>query len=151
MQLWRISQPPRIIEHVRTGVIFGAMASVKPRTISRVCVRSGEDSESQYHSRAVAKALEILELLGAAGKPLGLNDLAQKLKLSKPSTFRLLFTLEETGYVDKDQEGRYTLKHEIRPESPGETARRIASGCFTSSSETHARVPRNYRSCCTLR
>lgn len=91
------------------------MASVKPRTISRVCVRSGEDSESQYHSRAVAKALEILELLGAAGKPLGLNDLAQKLKLSKPSTFRLLFTLEETGYVDKDQEGRYTLKHEIRP------------------------------------
>jgi DNA-binding IclR family transcriptional regulator len=91
------------------------MASVKTRKLSRICVRSGEDSESQYHSRAVAKALEILEVLGNAGKPLGLNELAQKLKLSKPSSFRLLFTLEEAGYVDKDNEGRYTLKHEIRP------------------------------------
>ena len=66
-------------------------------------MRTGEDSESQYHSRAVAKALEILEVLGAAGRPLGLNELAQRLKLSKPSSFRLLFTLEETGYVDKDK------------------------------------------------
>jgi DNA-binding IclR family transcriptional regulator len=91
------------------------MASVKTRKLSRICVRSGEDSESQYHSRAVAKALEILEVLGNAGKPLGLNELAQRLKLSKPSSFRLLFTLEEAGYVDKDNEGRYALKHEIRP------------------------------------
>ena len=86
------------------NAIFGAMASVKPHVLSRVCVRSSQDSESQYHSRAVAKALEILEVLGTAGKALGLNDLSQKLKLSKPSVFRLLFTLEETGYVDKDKE-----------------------------------------------
>jgi IclR family acetate operon transcriptional repressor len=91
------------------------MAFVNSRSRRSVCAPPAEDGESQYHSRAVAKALEILEVLGGADKPLALNQLTHKVGLSKPSVFRLLYTLEETGYVVKDQEGHYSLKHDIRP------------------------------------
>ena len=91
------------------------MALVSSRPRRRACPPPGEDGESQYHSRAVAKALELLEVLGVAGKPLPLNQLTHKLGLSKASVFRLLYTLEETGYVAKDQKGNYTLKHDFRP------------------------------------
>jgi IclR family acetate operon transcriptional repressor len=70
--------------------------------------------DSQYYSRALAKGLDLLELLGTAREPMGLNQLATKVKLTKPSVFRLLFTLEAMGHVRKDTEGRYTLKHDTR-------------------------------------
>jgi IclR family acetate operon transcriptional repressor len=62
----------------------------------------------------VAKALELLDVLGQVREPLPLNQLAARVKLTKPSTFRLLFTLEATGYVLKDAEGRYKLRHDVR-------------------------------------
>ncbi|MGH9627068.1 MAG: IclR family transcriptional regulator [Bryobacteraceae bacterium] len=70
--------------------------------------------EPQYYSRAVAKALDLLEILGNSRQPLALHELAARVSLTKASAFRLLFTLESTGYVRKDQAARYTLKHEIR-------------------------------------
>lgn len=91
------------------------MALVRSSPRRRTCSPPNEDGESQYHSRAVAKALEILEVLGSAGKPVALNQLTQKVGLSKASVFRLLFTLEETGYLAKDPQGNYTLKHDFRP------------------------------------
>ena len=94
------------------------MALVSSRPRRRACPPPGEDGESQYHSRAVAKALELLEVLGVAGKPLPLNQLTHKLGLSKASVFRLLYTLEETEYVAKDQKGNYTLKQRLPAERP---------------------------------
>jgi DNA-binding IclR family transcriptional regulator len=70
--------------------------------------------EQQYFSRAVAKSLELLEILGKSDQPLALNQLFTKVKLTKSSAFRLLYTLEATGYIAKHEDGHYSLKHEIR-------------------------------------
>ena len=65
---------------------------------------------TQYLSRAVAKSLEILELLQ---EPMALNEVARQIKLSKTSAFRLLCTLESSGYLTQSSAGRYDLVPEI--------------------------------------
>jgi IclR family acetate operon transcriptional repressor len=65
--------------------------------------------KDQYFSRAVAKALETLEVLQAADGPLALNEVAQRLQLSKTSTFRLLRTLETSGCLRGSEWGKYSL------------------------------------------
>jgi DNA-binding IclR family transcriptional regulator len=61
---------------------------------------------TQYLSRSVAKFLEILELLQ---EPMALNEVARQIKLSKTSAFRLLCTLESSGYLAQSGAGRYNL------------------------------------------
>jgi IclR family acetate operon transcriptional repressor len=65
--------------------------------------------KDQYFSRAVAKALETLEVLQAGDGPMALNEVAQRLQLSKTSTFRLLRTLESSGCLTASEWGKYSL------------------------------------------
>jgi len=65
--------------------------------------------KDQYFSRAVAKALETLEVLQAANDPLALNEVARRLQLSKTSAFRLLRTLQSSGCVTANEGGKYSL------------------------------------------
>jgi DNA-binding IclR family transcriptional regulator len=65
--------------------------------------------KDQYFSRAVAKALETLEVLQAGEGPMTLNEVAQRLQLSKTSTFRLLRTLESSGCLTANEWGKYSL------------------------------------------
>jgi len=66
-------------------------------------------NKDQYFSRAVAKALETLEVLQAGSGPMALNEVAQRLQLSKTSTFRLLRTLEASGCLTASEWGKYAL------------------------------------------
>jgi DNA-binding IclR family transcriptional regulator len=59
----------------------------------------------QYVSRAVGKALEVLEFLQAELKPLSMNEIAPRIQLSKTSAFRILRTLETLGCVTLDGRG----------------------------------------------
>jgi IclR family acetate operon transcriptional repressor len=68
--------------------------------------RSGKD---QYFSRAVAKALEALEVLQAGDAPMALGEVAQRLHLSKASALRLLRTLEASGCLVSSDGGKYVL------------------------------------------
>jgi IclR family acetate operon transcriptional repressor len=77
---------------------------------ARAVPAEGEKDRTQYLSRAVAKALGILELLQ---EPMGLNDVARHIKLSKTSAFRLLCTLESSGYLAQSGAGQYSLVPEI--------------------------------------
>ncbi|HAX45034.1 MAG TPA: IclR family transcriptional regulator [Bryobacteraceae bacterium] len=81
----------------------------KTTSRAKAGVRS-EPADKQYYSRAVAKALQVLDLLSAASQPMSLHEMASLVKLTKTSLFRLLYTLESEGAVDKDAGGRYTLK-----------------------------------------
>lgn len=63
----------------------------------------------QYFSRAVSKSLEILEILQSAGLPMGLNEIALRIQLSKTSTFRLLRTLEISRCLISTGSGEYQL------------------------------------------
>ncbi len=56
----------------------------------------------------VCNALDILELL-AETHSLGVTDIARRLVLDKGKVFRLLQTLKEKGYVQKNTECKYSL------------------------------------------
>ncbi|HTZ58991.1 MAG TPA: IclR family transcriptional regulator [Acidobacteriaceae bacterium] len=72
----------------------------------------------QYFSRAVGKALEVLEFLQAELKPLTMNEIAQRIQLSKTSAFRILRTLETLGCVVVDSRGQYALAPGIHAVTP---------------------------------
>jgi DNA-binding IclR family transcriptional regulator len=72
----------------------------------------------QYFSRAVGKALEVLEFLQSELKPLSMNDIGRQIKLSKTSAFRILRTLETLGCVVVDGRGQYMLAPGIHAVTP---------------------------------
>src|SRR3954468_962704 len=74
---------------------------------------SREPDRSRYFSRAVGKALEILELIERSSSPMALHEVARAIRLSKTSAFRLLCTLETAGYVINQGFGRYQLVPEL--------------------------------------
>jgi len=55
---------------------------------------------------SVDKAFGLLEFLTASGKPAPLQDIAEAVKLSKPTACRLLRTLQEMGYVTRPADSR---------------------------------------------
>ncbi|HUB00856.1 MAG TPA: IclR family transcriptional regulator [Terracidiphilus sp.] len=63
--------------------------------------------ENRYFSRAVGKAIQILELLSSTGAALSLNDLSKQSQLTKSSALRLLRTLETLRYIRRDASGHY--------------------------------------------
>jgi IclR family acetate operon transcriptional repressor len=96
---------------------------------------------ARYASRAVAKALALVDVLGNPGQSLSLTELAAAVKLTKASTYRLLYTLEEAGYVERDPQGRYGLRWHARS---GVRERLIAS--LLAVSEPHMReLTREFR------
>lgn len=66
-------------------------------------------------SRAVTKALAILELLRASEDALPLGVISAQVGLAKPSAYRLLHTLEKVGYLVADAAGRYGMPERVRP------------------------------------
>ena len=93
----------------------------------------------QYFSRAVGKALEVLEFLQAELKPLSMNEIGQRIQLSKTSAFRILRTLETLGCVTVDGRGQYML-------APGITLLLLHSGwvsCIVSVCLTWTRSAAN--------
>lgn len=84
--------------------------------------KSAEEKDAggrdQYFSRAVSKALEVLELLQAEEAPLAVNEISRRIQLSKTSTFRLLRTLQTLGSVTVDGRGQYKLASGIHAVTP---------------------------------
>jgi IclR family acetate operon transcriptional repressor len=74
--------------------------------------------EDKYFSRAVSKALEVLEILKRSPQALALHQLTSKVALTKSSLFRILHTLEVAGYVEKTADGRYHISIDRRPMIP---------------------------------
>jgi IclR family acetate operon transcriptional repressor len=74
--------------------------------------------ERKYFSKVVGKALDILEILKRNPHPLSLNELTQKTGLAKSSVFRILHTLEVSGYLCRNEAGHYSLSLDIRPLVP---------------------------------
>ena len=58
-----------------------------------------------YDLSTVGKALDILEIL-AASAPLALAEITTRTTMSKASAFRVLNTLENRGYVSRDDSTR---------------------------------------------
>jgi IclR family KDG regulon transcriptional repressor len=59
------------------------------------------EPQEGYRIRAVVRAAQVLELLRVADGGATINELAGGAELPKPSTFRMLRTLEELGFVER--------------------------------------------------
>ena len=96
----------------------GEIARHMPKTRSRKAVSvarpptSAPEVENRYFSRAVGKALGMLELLSRSSEPLSLSQVSSHTQLTKTSAFRLLQTLEALHYIRRDSDGHYLASSE---------------------------------------
>lgn len=66
-------------------------------------------SDANYSIRSVQRVCDILDLVQAASGGLSLMDFAEATELPKSSVFRYLSTLEQRGYVERDDSGDYRM------------------------------------------
>jgi DNA-binding IclR family transcriptional regulator len=65
--------------------------------------------------QSIERAAAMLRLLGSAGRPLALAEIAAPLDLARPTAHGILRTLREVGFVDQDRDtGRYSLGAGLR-------------------------------------
>jgi IclR family acetate operon transcriptional repressor len=69
--------------------------------------------------QSVDRALDVLEALAEAGKPLGVGELGERTGLPQGTAHRILQSLHERGYVRRDASRKYSL---------GTSAVRLADG-----------------------
>jgi IclR family acetate operon transcriptional repressor len=97
-----------------------------PRTVRTAGVRSqparpsARERTDKYFSKVVGKALDIIAILRSGAQPLSLNELTLRLELAKSSVFRILHTLEVSGYIERDGAGRYTVTADLQAGAPGQ-------------------------------
>jgi DNA-binding IclR family transcriptional regulator len=78
-------------------------------------VRPAEaDRDDKYFSKVIGKAFDILRILRASPQSLSLNELTLRVGLAKSSVFRMLHTLEVSGYAERDASGRYAAAGGVR-------------------------------------
>jgi DNA-binding IclR family transcriptional regulator len=97
--------------------------------------------------RSAARALDILELLGAETAPITLTSIAGAIGVPKSSTLMLLRTLTARGYVVRDAVERYTINDAFARRGfgwGGENADRIAAIALPIMEELRERVPETY-------
>lgn len=63
----------------------------------------------QYFSKLVARTLRVLESIKTSLHPASLTEITSWVGSGKSSVFRILYTLEAGGYVERNGEGRYSL------------------------------------------
>ncbi len=69
---------------------------------------------ARNYIEVVEKAFRILEALAAADRPLGLAEISTRTGLVKSTAFRLLYTLRELGYVEREAVGgAYSLHFRV--------------------------------------
>lgn len=71
------------------------------------------ESADRYQSRAVTRALDVLECFPDGATTYSLKELSQQTKLPESSLFRLLVTLESRGYLHQGTDGAYRLSDRV--------------------------------------
>jgi IclR family pca regulon transcriptional regulator len=63
-----------------------------------------------YFVPGLHRGLRVLEILGASDEPMSISDIGRAMELSRSSTFRLIYTLNQMGFLkDGNQKNTYTL------------------------------------------
>ncbi|MEP1765505.1 MAG: IclR family transcriptional regulator [Sulfitobacter sp.] len=63
-----------------------------------------------YFVPGLHRGLRVLEILSVADEPMSLSDIGRAMELSRSSTFRLIYTLNQMGFLkDGEQKNTYTL------------------------------------------
>src|SRR2546423_715300 len=67
------------------------------------------DAGEQYHLRAIARALDVLDCFTDEAPELNLKDIGEAVQLPESSLFRILLTLQGKGYLVQNPNGTYCL------------------------------------------
>jgi DNA-binding IclR family transcriptional regulator len=70
-------------------------------------------SESRYQTKAIARALDVLEAFDDGRTALNLRDLNRLTGLPESSLFRVLITLQGRGYLQQSEDGAYRLAPKV--------------------------------------
>jgi len=62
-----------------------------------------KDDDSRYTISAAARCLQVLDLAGRTGQPLGVNDVVNALGMNVNMAFRMLATLAASGFLVRDE------------------------------------------------
>ncbi len=82
-----------------------SLALVKPTSLKR---------RSSYWVPMVGHAFKVLEAFYDAGMEISLQEISSRAGVSKTSALRILFTLHQLGYVDRNEEtGKYQLGFKV--------------------------------------
>lgn len=82
-----------------------SISSARTAKASRRAARGADP----YFSRSVSKAFETLAVLSSSPGPLSVNEVAERIDLTKSFAFRLLRTLESLGHVTRSADGRFIV------------------------------------------
>lgn len=74
---------------------------------------AARESSERYQSRAVTRALDVLERFPDGITTYSLKELSQQTGLPESSIFRLLVTLEARGYLRQETDGAYRLSDRL--------------------------------------
>jgi len=93
------------------------MPRARPTTAALRRTAAPSQPKDKYFSKVVGKALAALDEVRASAEPLSLNELTLRIGLAKTSLFRILHTLEVSGYLERDPSGLYRAPEALRPAS----------------------------------
>lgn len=64
---------------------------------------------TNHHVQVIERAFVLLEELAKAEGSVGVGELARRTAMSKSTTHRILVTLRDLGYAEKNMDGEYTI------------------------------------------
>lgn len=81
--------------------------------------------QDRYYSRAIGNALKILGMIRGGSTPLSLSQITSLSRLPKSSVFRILRTLEITGYLEKAGRDLYIFSPLLVSSIPDDMAQKL--------------------------
>ena len=66
-----------------------------------------------YSVPIILRALDILDLLSGSKTPLKTNEIADAMQIPRSTTYRILRTFLERGYIYQNLEGQFGVQHSI--------------------------------------
>jgi IclR family acetate operon transcriptional repressor len=86
---------------------------VRRRRPKRARAEKSAGEPQLYLSKAVARALDVLDCFSDRHPALSLKEIAQLVPMPESSLFRILVTLEARGYLDQNPDGSYQLSGKV--------------------------------------
>jgi DNA-binding IclR family transcriptional regulator len=72
-----------------------------------------KDGSDRYLSKAIGRALDVLDIFPDENCYLNLKEIGTQLSLPESSLFRILVTLQDRAYLTQDSSGCYRLAHKV--------------------------------------
>jgi IclR family acetate operon transcriptional repressor len=97
----------------REATVPEPVSRPRRRKPSSGTISNGSGSGPETHSKAIGRALEILDLFADAETSLSLTELSGASGFPESSLFRILSTLENYRYLRRNQDGSYQLAPKV--------------------------------------